>query len=362
MPAKPDLRAVIMAGGSGTRFWPLSRRKSPKQFLPIVSDRTMIEETARRILPLVPPRRIYTIANAVQTRMIRRLLPRLPAGNFLVEPAARNTAPSLILATARIFLENPKAVVAVLPSDHLIADASVFRTKVAAAAAAAAAEDALITFGIPPTFPSTGYGYIQYRKSAARKFLGVPFRDVVQFTEKPSAEKAAAFLREGGYAWNSGMFFWRADVFAGKLERFAPELHAAWTRMLAALRSGSRSRVASVFSGIPAISIDYALMEKAGGVLMAEGKFGWSDVGAWSSLADIWARDQTGNAARGAMAAIDARNNVIHNPGRLTALIGVEDLVIVNTKDALLVCRRDRDQHVKQVLELLARIGKTDYL
>ena len=362
MPAKPDIRAVIMAGGSGTRFWPLSRRKSPKQFLPIVSERTMLEETARRILPLVPLRRIYTIANAVQTRTIRRLLPRLPAGNFLVEPAARNTAPSLILATARIFLENPKAVVAVLPSDHLITDGAVFRKKVAAAAAAAEAEDALITFGIPPTFPSTGYGYIHYRKGGARKYLGEPFREVVEFKEKPSVEKAVAFLREGGYAWNSGMFFWRADVFAGKLERFAPEFYATWISILAALQSGSRSRVASVFAGIPAISIDYALMEKARGVRMTEGNFGWSDVGAWSSLADIWDRDQAGNAVKGALAAIDSRNSVVHNPGRLTALIGVEDLVIVNTKDALLVCRRDRDQHVKQVLELLAKIGKTDYL
>jgi mannose-1-phosphate guanylyltransferase len=362
MPAKPDLRAVIMAGGSGTRFWPLSRRKSPKQFLPIVSSRTMLEETARRVLPLVPLRRIYTIAAAAQTRTIRRLLPRLPAGNYLVEPEARNTAPSLILATARIYLENPKAVVAVLPSDHLITEESVFRKKVAAAAAAAAAEDALITFGIPPTFPSTGYGYIHYRKGSGRKFLGVPFRDVVAFKEKPSAAKAVAFLRAGGYAWNSGMFFWRADVFAGKLERFAPEYYAAWTQMLAALRSGSKSQLASAFSAIPAISIDYALMEKARGVLMAEGNFGWSDVGAWSSLADIWARDQAGNAAKGAVAALDARNSVVYNPGRLTALIGVEDLVIVNTKDALLVCRRERDQDVKQILELLARTRKTDYL
>jgi len=398
MPAKPDIRVVIMAGGSGTRFWPLSRRKTPKQFLPIVSRRTMLEETARRILPLVPSRHIYTIADAAQTRTIRRLLPRLPAGNFLVEPAGRNTAPSLILATARIYLENPEAVVAVLPSDHLITDGAGFLKNFAAAAMAAAAEDALITFGIPPSFPSTGYGYIHYRKGAARKIGGERFYEVEEFKEKPTFEKAVEFLGEGGYAWNSGMFFWRADVFAGKLERFAPEFFASWTQMLAALtadmrtdnkgsftkavmtgksvaltadlrtsknvalRTGSRSKVASVFAGIPAISIDYALMEKARGVLAAEGNFGWSDVGAWSSLAEIWPRDPAGNAVKGAVAAIDSRNNVVFNPGRLTALIGVEDLVIVNTKDALLVCRRERDQSVKQVLELLAKIGKTDYL
>jgi mannose-1-phosphate guanylyltransferase len=362
MPPKPDIHAVIMAGGSGTRFWPLSRRKLAKQFLPIVSDRTMLEETVRRILPLVPARRIYTVANAAQTRTIRRLLPRLPASHYIVEPEARNTAPSLILATARIFLKNPKAIIAVLPSDHLITAGDVFLRKLAAAAAAAGAEDVLITFGIPPSFPSTGYGYLRYRKGAARTFRREPFRDVEAFVEKPSAEKAVEFLRAGGYAWNSGMFLWRADVFAGKLERFAPEFFEAWTRVLAALRSGSRARVAAAFSSIPATSIDYALMEKAGGVLAAEGDFGWSDVGAWSSLAGIWPRDPEGNAFKGAAIILDSRNNLAYNPGRLTALVGVDDLVIVNTKDALLVCRREKDQSVKQILELLAKKGNPEYL
>jgi mannose-1-phosphate guanylyltransferase len=362
MPPKPDIRAVIMAGGSGTRFWPLSRRRRAKQFLPIVSDRTMFEETVRRILPLVPVGRIYTVANAAQTRTIRRLLPGLPAAQYIVEPEARNTAPSLILATARIYLDNPKAVVAVLASDHLITAGRVFLRKLAAAAEAAAAEDALITFGIPPSFPSTGYGYIRYRKSAVRTFRGETFREVEAFVEKPSSKKAAAFLRAGGYAWNSGMFLWRADVFAGKLERFAPDFFEAWTRVLAALRSKSRTRIAAAFSSIPAISIDYALMEKARGVLAAEGDFGWSDVGAWSSLAGIWPRDPAGNSFKGASVVIDSRNNLAHNPGRLTALVGVDDLVIVNTPDALLVCRRDQDQSVKRILELLAERGDSEFL
>jgi len=362
MPPKPDIRAVIMAGGSGTRFWPLSRRKLAKQFLPIVADRTMLEETVRRILPLVPARGIYTVANAAQTRTIRRLLPGLPKAHYLVEPEARNTAPSLILATARIHLENPRAVVAVLPSDHLIAAGDVFLRKLAAAAEAAAAEDALITFGIPPSFPSTGYGYLRYRKGAARTFRKEPFRAVEAFVEKPSYEKAVAFLKKGGYAWNSGMFLWRADVFAAKLERFAPEFFEAWTRILAALRSKSRARVAAAFSSIPATSIDYALMEKAGGVLAAEGDFGWSDVGAWSSLAGIWPRDADGNAFKGGSVVLDSRNNLAYNPGRLTALVGVDDLVIVNTPDALLVCRRDKDQSIKQVLDLLSKKGRTGYL
>ena len=361
-PAPTDLHAVIMAGGSGTRFWPLSRRKRAKQFLPIVSDRTMLEETVRRIRPLVPPRRIYTVANAAQTRTIRRILPGLPEAHYIVEPAARNTAPSLVLATARIYLKNPEAVVAVLPSDHLIAAEDVFRAKLAAAAEAARTEDALITFGITPSFPSTGYGYVRFRRGPARIIGGQPFRAVEAFVEKPSHEKAAGFLRDGGYAWNSGMFVWRADVFAAKLARHAPEFFEGWTRLLAALRAGSRARVAAAFLSLPATSIDYALMEKAQGVLAAEGDFGWSDVGAWSSLSGIWPRDPDGNALKGASVVLDSRNNLAYNPGRLTALIGVDDLIIVNTKDALLVCRREKDQSVKQVLDLLAKKGRTNYL
>jgi len=362
MPPKPDIRAIILAGGSGTRFWPLSRRRRAKQFLPIVSERTMFEETVGRILPLVPARRIYTVANAAQTRTIRQLLPGLRADQYIVEPAPRNTAPSLILATARISLENPRAVVAVLASDHLILAADVFRRKLAAAAEAAAAEDALITFGIPPSFPSTGYGYLRLARGRARTFRREPFRAVEAFIEKPSAEKAAAFLAQGGYAWNSGMFLWRADVFARKLERFAPEFHDGWSKILAGLRAGSPGRVAAAFARIPATSIDYALMEKARGVLAVEGDFGWSDVGAWSSLAGLWRRDPDGNAVKGASVVLEARNNLAYNPGRLTALLGVDDLVIINTPDVLLVCRRDKDQSVKRILELLERRGDAEYL
>ncbi|MGD0781332.1 MAG: sugar phosphate nucleotidyltransferase, partial [Candidatus Aminicenantales bacterium] len=232
----PELKAVIMAGGSGTRFWPLSRRRAPKQFLPIVGRKTMIEETVDRILPLIPYRRILTVAGREHTRTIRRLLPKLPEKNALVEPLARNTAPSLILATASVYLRNPRAVVAVLASDHLITDPELFRRKLKAAAAAAAARECLVTFGIPPTFPSTGYGYIHYQKSNPWKTAGEAFFPVLAFKEKPKEEQARAFLGEGGYYWNSGMFVWRADVFARQLEDHAPEFFPFWGRTLEALR------------------------------------------------------------------------------------------------------------------------------
>jgi mannose-1-phosphate guanylyltransferase len=360
--AGPDIRVVIMAGGSGTRFWPLSRKRSPKQFLPITSSRTMIEETVRRVLPLVPRTKIHTVANADQTRTIRRLLLRIPERNFLVEPQGRNTAPSLILATAWVYLQNPEAVVAVLPSDHLIADPEAFLKRFEAAATAAAVEDALVTFGVRPTFPSTGFGYIRFHRDKARRISGDAFYDVASFHEKPSLETALEFLKSGNYFWNSGMFLWRADVFARKLDLYAPEFSAFWTRMLDALRSKSKTALATLFAEIPATSIDYALMERAKGVLVTEGDFGWSDVGAWSALSDIWEKDGAGNAIKGDPVVLDSENVICYSPGKVAALVGVKDLIVVDTKDALLICRKDQDQRVKEILDILAKSGKAGIL
>ena len=361
--ASPDLRAVILAGGSGTRFWPLSRRRRPKQFLPIAGERTMLEETAGRLRPLVPARKIYTIANAAQSRVIARLLPALPAKNRIIEPRGRNTAPSLLLATARIHAENPRAVVAALPSDHVIADGKAFRAKLAAAAAAAAA-GSLVTFGVRPSFPSTGFGYIHYRGTPSRRFRGERFHEVASFREKPDFETAVGFLRSGDYLWNSGMFVWRADAFGDALRRHAPEFHVFWLRLLEAMPHGRpvRAKLAAVFQDIPAISIDYALMEKADNVLVADGDFGWSDVGAWSALAGVWKADDRGNAVKGESVVLDSEGTVCYNPGRLTALVGVKDLVIVNTADTLLVCRKDQDQRVREILDILAKTGRADVL
>ncbi|MEN6559187.1 MAG: sugar phosphate nucleotidyltransferase [Acidobacteriota bacterium] len=350
-----DVRAVILAGGRGTRFWPLGRAARPKQFLRIAGPDPMLLETVRRIRPLVPPRRLTLVADAVQTRQARKLLPKLPKGCFLVEPEARNTAPALMLATARVWLENPEAVVAVLPADHLVRGQDRFLRRLGDAAEAAARERVLVTFGIPPTYPATGFGYIRHDRGAGRRIGGTIFFPAREFKEKPSLAQADEYLASGDYAWNSGMFLWRAGVFAEKLERFAPELVPAWKAMTAALRSGSRARLKAAFKLAPALSIDYALMEKAGGVLVADGDFGWSDVGSWSTLAEIWPRDPSGNAARGDVLALDSRDCLVWNPGRLTALVGVRDLVVIQAGDALLVCDAALDQKVKDVVEALKR-------
>jgi mannose-1-phosphate guanylyltransferase len=349
------IRAVIMAGGSGTRFWPLSRTARPKQFLDIVSPRSMAEETVERLRPLVAPKDIMTIANPEQTAGLRRLLKGLPRGNFLVEPLARNTAPSLILATARIYLDDPKSVVAALAADHLIRDPARFRKILAAGARVASTSDHIVTFGIPPTSPSTGYGYIHFRESGSLKKWGETFRPVLEFKEKPDLARAEKFVADGRYYWNSGMFLWRADTFARKLEKHAPEFFSSWEKILQALKAKNQRALLRVFREIPAISIDYALMEKAKGVLVVKGDFGWSDVGAWSSLFEVWTADAAGNAARGEVLALDSKGCLVHSPKRLTALIGVEDLIIVDSGDALLICRRDLDQKVKDVVEILKK-------
>jgi mannose-1-phosphate guanylyltransferase len=356
------MRAVIMAGGSGTRFWPLSRRSRPKQFLPIATPRPMIVETVERLLPLLPYESISTISNRSQAAMIRRLVPRLPARNVLVEPMSRNTAASLILATAGVYRQDPGAVVFALPADHLIAQPESFRRKLAAAAAAAAGQEAIVTFGIPPTFPATGFGYIHYSSSKTLRIKSEVFCPVLRFKEKPNLARARKFLRQGSHAWNSGIFIWRADVFAKKLERHAPDFFPFWQRILSALAKKDGAEIGRVFREIPATSIDYALMERAQGVLMNKGDFGWSDVGSWVAVADIWPKDAAGNSIRGESLLLDAHRCLIYCPRRLAAVVGLDDIIVVDTEDALLICHRERDQAVKDVIESLRKEGSIKYL
>jgi mannose-1-phosphate guanylyltransferase len=280
----------------------------------------------------------------------------------LVEPDSRNTAASLILATAEIHCLDPQSVVLALPADHLIGSPDVFRSKLAAAASTAARREAIVTFGIPPTYPATGFGYIHYSGRNKYQVGGETFYPVLRFREKPDFEKASEFLRQGSHAWNSGMFIWRADVFARKLERHAPDFYPFWRRILRALVKKDRAEIGRVFREIPATSIDYALMERAQGVLMNQGDFGWSDVGSWVALADIWPKDRAGNSARGESLVLDSRRCLIYSPHRLTAVVGLDEVIVVDTEDALLVCRKDRDQAVKEIIESLRKRGAKKYL
>ncbi|NOR14374.1 MAG: hypothetical protein GQ544_01585, partial [Candidatus Aminicenantes bacterium] len=339
-----------------------SRTKTPKQFLPIISDRTMIEETVERLRPAIPVENIYTIADQEQTRVMRDYVPDIPKDNFLVEPQGRNTAPCLVLATAVIFAQNPEAVVAVFPADHSIQQEDLFREKLLAGAQMASRAEHLITFGIPPDFPSTGYGYIRFEKDSVHTVADENFYSVQEFKEKPDAATAQEFVNAGNYFWNSGMFIWQARTFAQKLKEFAPEFYVHWQNILDAIQKGEIGRIAEVYPEMPATSIDYALMEKAQGVLMGDGSFGWSDVGAWSSLASFWEEDEKGNTIRGESLILDAEDNLVYNPNKLTALVGVKDLIVVETEDALLICPKDQDQRVKEIVAELKNKQKKEYL
>lgn len=357
-----DIRALIMAGGVGTRFWPLSRKERPKQFLPIISDKTMIEETVLRLSPFLSSPQVYTIADRSQSEAIAHLLPQIPRKNILVEPLGKNTAPSLMLATAVIYNQNPDAVVAALPADHLILDPDRFLQKLKAASRAVFENPLIATFGIPPSYPSTGYGYIQVSPDEHTELSGETFFSVQKFKEKPDKEQAEKFLAAGNHFWNSGMFLWQAKTLPVKLEKYAPGLFPFWEKMVNAVQKEQESLLVSVFEEIPSISIDYALMESARPVWMCRGDFGWSDVGAWSSLSGLWTKDDKGNALRGESILLDTLGCLVHNPDRITALIGVKDLIVVDTADALLICRKDCDQKVKRVVEILKERGKKEYL
>ncbi len=322
----------------------------------------MLEETVARLLPRVQPEHILTIADERLTQVIRSCLPELPAENFLIEPDARNTAPCLMLATASLYLDNPEAVLAVLPADHSIRDPSLFMNRIFAGAEAAATGDRLVTFGIPPTFPATGYGYIRFDPDTPTWFQDGAFYAVQEFKEKPDPDTARKFCEAGTYYWNSGMFLWQARTFTRQIESFAPELRAHWDALLEAVSRRDTALVAEIYRRLPATSIDYALMEKSQDVLMGDGDFGWSDVGAWSALSEFWPADELGNAVRGDHLAIESRDCLVYSPNKLTALIGVQDLIVVETDDALLICSKDNDQKVKDLVTLLHKTDRDDYL
>ncbi len=348
-----DFSVVILAGGSGTRFWPLSRQKRPKQFLKIIKDRTLIEETFNRVKGLAPGIQVYTVAVEQQSKIIRRLLPKMPAKNVLTEPEARNTAASLILATAVVYLKNPEEVLAVLPADHYVSEVEKFRKKLLAAARAAFQLKKIILFGIPPVSPATGYGYIHCPGQKVGEIEGESFFEVQAFKEKPDLPTALEYLQSGEYYWNSGIFLWRTDVFVENLREFAPELFSVWMKVVRCLRNRDRRELGKVFREIPALSIDYALIEKISGALMARGDFGWSDLGSWSSLYTYLPQDGECNAVAGRFVGLEARNCLVFSPKKLTALVGVKDLIVVSTDDAVLVCHRDQDQLVKELVEKL---------
>ncbi|MDD2851513.1 MAG: mannose-1-phosphate guanylyltransferase [Desulfuromonadaceae bacterium] len=355
---------VILAGGSGTRFWPLSRVARPKQLISITGDRSMLQRTVERVLPL-HPKRILIITNYLQAAETELQMQRYDAVpiDVIAEPVGRNTAPAIGLAAALIGSRDPSAIMAVLPADHFIKNEQALRETLTFAGISAES-GSLVTLGIMPSRPETGYGYIEAEIETAGKG---PF-PVRRFVEKPPLEEAVRYLEEGNYFWNSGMFVWRADTILEEMENFMPSLHEKLIQFLMAASSREHARlsevIATLYQNIESISIDYGIMEKSFRVQMVPVEMGWSDVGSWSALPEVVEPDADGTVCVNAAGhvAVDSSDCLIYADQRMVATVGVHNIVVVSTPDAILVCDRERCQDVKKVVEQLGAEGLTAYL
>lgn len=358
------LHAIVMAGGSGTRFWPKSRRHRPKQLLRLSGDRTMIQETVDRIAPMVPPERILVITGADQARAVGEQLPELPEENVIAEPCPRDTAPCVGLAAAILAQRDPEATMIVMAADHVIRPAEKFR-KTIRVALQVIDEDptTFITFGITPTRPETGYGYIE-RGMKLGEPEGIGLYRVQQFREKPDRPTAEKFLAEGTFAWNSGIFLWRARAVLDALAQYRPGLAAAIERVADVLGTpAAAATLALEFPRMEKIPIDKAVMEKYPNVRVLEVVYDWNDVGDWRSLAELLPRDIDGNTLEGPVRAVGTKDSIIiADDGHLIATLGIEDLVVVQSAGATLIARRDQLDRLKALVEGLDEAGYRDYL
>ena len=348
----PDsIYALILAGGSGERFWPLSRRARPKQLLRLVSDKTLLEETLARLDGLIPRERILILINAEQERAVRKLLGDFPKENIVAEPAKRDTAAAIALGTGWVAVRDHAAIMVVLPADHVITNRQAFQDTLALAAEAAEETSELVAIGIKPTWACPGFGYIEHGKPVnLRKRPDYELiHRVVRFREKPNPDLAESFLRRGNFRWNAGMFVWAVPTVLREFNRHAPEL----ADFLSQLRAPGNfdNALRERYTGLPRISFDYAIMEKADRVLVVEAGFDWDDIGSWRALANYFQKDKRGNAANRALTAVDSSNNIVFEEGGTTiALLGVHDLIVVRTPDALLVCHRHEAERIKELI------------
>lgn len=338
--------ACIMAGGSGERFWPLSRMATPKHLVQLLSESTLLEETVRRVEKVLPSNHIFILTNAAQIEGCRAALPHLQAHQFIAEPAKRDTAPACALGTALARNLDPEAVVVFLPADALIKDAATFAEQVREASALAAKHDTIVTFGIRPNHASTRFGYLEAGDTLPESTAKCPFFNVKRFVEKPDAARAETYVKNGNYFWNAGIFLWKTGTFLREAKRLQPELaefiehfpKQKWDVYLA-----------EKFPALPKISVDYAIMEKAEHVAGAEARFDWDDVGSWTALPTHLPADAHGNTLQGAVVAYDAHDNIAISRKRLIALCGVRDLIVIETEDAILVCHREAAEQIKHL-------------
>jgi mannose-1-phosphate guanylyltransferase len=353
--------ALIMAGGGGTRLWPLSRRARPKQALTLVGERTMFEHAVDRIASLFQPEEIFVVTGEEHLESLLLQAPELPRANFLLEPVGQGTAPAIGLGAVHLRRRDPQAVMVVLTADHFIRDVERFR-RVLTVAAQVAEKGHLVTLGITPSFPSTGFGYIQQGEQLYEVDGFAVFR-ALRFTEKPSPETAFQMVESGLYTWNSGMFIWRVDRIMEEFARQMPDLYDVLMQIDAVLGTPAyEPTLRRLWPQLVPQSIDYGVMEGARDVVVIPVDIGWSDVGNWSSMREILPADADGNVVVGEHVGLDTRNTIVFGGRRLIATIGLEDMIIVDTDDALLICPLDREQDVREMVRQLREMGRKDVL
>jgi mannose-1-phosphate guanylyltransferase len=345
-----------LAGGRGERFWPLSRTSSPKQLLPIAGRKSLLEQTVSRVTPLIPPRRIFVVTSKHLEREVRRRLAGFGGITVIGEPIGKNTAPAIGLASQLISMVDPDAVTLVLPSDHMVKGRTAFISDVKTAVRAARSGK-FVAFGIKPDRPETGYGYIKVGGRSAR--LGEGVFTVKRFVEKPDHKSAVKLCRSGSHYWNSGMFVWRVDILLDAFKRHLPSLASSLETFRSGFSRGTlRKRLKRFYSHVEAISIDYGLLEKSSNIVMVRASFSWDDLGSWLSLERVLSKDSRGNVISGAAIPIDTRDCVLFAHTGVIATLGVENLVVVRTESATLVCAKEHAQGIRKILRILSSSRK----
>ena len=349
----PTLYAVIMAGGRGERFWPLSTRSLPKPFIPLLGTTSLLQDTVARIQPLVPHERILISIGAEHFDIARQQLPELPEENFLVEPVGRDTSACIGFCALHLEKRDEDAVMLALPADHYIADGAAYRETIQKGVDSLEGASGVV-FGITPTRPETGYGYILAEKHAAG-IAGGAALPVTRFVEKPDSATAEQYLADGNYYWNSGMFLWRNQTLLDLFEKFMPETCAGLARLRPFIgKVSAREEIATIFSSLPRISIDFGIMEKTEGLRLVPAEFGWDDIGSWASLGRALTPDAKGNIIQGSAAALDTRNCVIYAQSDMIATYGVSDLIVVQAYGKVLICSRDKAADLKKLVATMS--------
>jgi mannose-1-phosphate guanylyltransferase len=354
---------MIMAGGGGTRLWPLSRQDMPKQLLPLVEESSMFKTSVDRLAPLFTPEQIYVVTGRKYLDMLRAHAPDIPAQNFIIEPYGRESGPAAGLGVAVIQKRDPQATIAILTADHHITKKDAFRDSLAAAYEVAQT-GRIVTLGISPSFPSTGFGYI-HQGAELMKAGNFTCYESLGFTEKPNAVTATSFLASGDYTWNSGMFIWKAEQAMAEFKRQQPEMYGLFMELLPTIDTHEfDSKLEDIWGGVKKISLDYAVMEGAEKVAVIPVDIGWNDVGSWASLFEVLKLDKFGNGFKGRVpekVILDTKNTLVYSD-KLTVTIGIEDIVVIETPDALLICHKDRTQDVKEVVNHLLTTKNYKYL